>query len=153
MREAQAMARLRHPNLATVYDVGVSGRRLFVVMELSDGGTVDDWLKAEPRTWRAILALYLQAARGLAAAHAAGFVHRDFKPENVLYGNDGVARVSDFGVARILGDAERADPVEGMAERATVTKSGGAVGTPGYIAPEILRHEPVDERADQFSFC
>lgn len=153
VREAQAMAKLRHPNLATVYDIGVSKDRLFVVMEIVDGGTVADWLKAEPRSWRAILAVYLQAARGLTAAHAAGFVHRDFKPENVLHGNDGVARVSDFGVARILGDAERADPIEGMAERATVTRSGGVVGTPGYIAPEILRHEPVDERADQFSFC
>jgi serine/threonine protein kinase len=97
--------------------------------------------------------VYVQAARGLAAAHAAGLVHRDFKPENVLYGKDGVARVSDFGVARILGPAEGADRAEGVAEQATVTRSGGVVGTPGYIAPEILRHEPVDERADQFSFC
>jgi Protein kinase domain len=153
VREAQAMAKLRHPNLAAVHDIGVSKDRLFVVMELVDGGTVADWLKAEPRSWRAIVAVYLQAARGLAAAHAAGFVHRDFKPENVLYGKDGVARVSDFGVARILGDAERADPAEGVAEQATVTRTGGVVGTPGYIAPEILRHEPVDERADQFSFC
>lgn len=153
VREAQAMAKLRHPNLTTVYDIGVSNDRLFVVMELVDGGTVADWLKAEPRSWRAILAVYVQAARGLAAAHAAGFVHRDFKPENVLYGKDGIARVSDFGVARILGDAERADAAEGMAEQATVTRTGGVVGTPGYIAPEILRHEPVDQRADQFSFC
>ncbi|TMQ15900.1 MAG: hypothetical protein E6J90_24700 [Deltaproteobacteria bacterium] len=153
VREAQAMAKLRHPNLAAVHDIGVSKDRLFVVMELVDGGTVADWLKAEPRSWRAILAVYLQAARGLAAAHAAGFVHRDFKPENVLYGKDGVARVSDFGVARILGDAESTDPAEGVAEQATVTRTGGIVGTPGYIAPEILRHEPVDERADQFSFC
>ncbi|HMG56736.1 MAG TPA: protein kinase [Kofleriaceae bacterium] len=153
VREAQAMAKLRHPNLATVHDIGVSKDRLFVVMELVDGGTVADWLRAEPRSWRAILAVYLQAARGLAAAHAAGFVHRDFKPENVLYGKDGVARVSDFGVARVLGQPEHADPAEGVAEQATATRAGGVVGTPGYIAPEILRHEPVDQRADQFSFC
>jgi Tol biopolymer transport system component len=153
VREAQAMAKLRHPNLAAVHDIGVSKDRLFVVMELVDGGTVADWLKAEPRSWRAIVAVYLQAARGLAAAHAAGFVHRDFKPENVLYGKDGVARVSDFGVARILGDAERTDPAEGIAEQVTVTRTVGVVGTPGYIAPEILRREPIDERADQFSFC
>jgi ketosteroid isomerase-like protein len=153
VREAQAMAKLRHPNLATVHDIGVSKDRLFVVMELVDGGTVADWLKAGPRSWRAILGVYLQAARGLAAAHAAGFVHRDFKPENVLYGKDGVARVSDFGVARIVGQTERADPAEGMAEQATVTRTGGVVGTPGYIAPEILHYEPVDQRADQFSFC
>ncbi len=153
VREAQAMAKLRHPNLATVYDIGVSNERLFVVMELVDGGTVADWLKAEPRSWRAILAVYLQAARGLAAANAAGFVHRDFKPENVLFGKDGVARVSDFGVARLLGDAERAVPAGDEAAEGSVTRTGGVVGTPGYIAPEILRHEPVDGRADQFSFC
>ncbi len=149
VREAQAMAKLRHPNLATVHDIGVSHDRLFVVMELVDGGTVSDWLKAGPRSWRAVVAVYLQAARGLSAAHAAGFVHLDFKPENVLLGTDGVARVSDFGVARIVGDAERAAPAEGMADEATA----GVVGTPGYIAPEILRHQPVDGRADQFSFC
>jgi serine/threonine protein kinase len=148
VREAQAMAKLRHPNLATVHDIGVSGDRLFVVMELVDGGTVADWLRAAPRSWRAVVTVYLQAARGLSAAHAAGFVHRDFKPENVLLGTDGVARVSDFGVARIIGDAERAG-AEGAANEGTA----GVVGTPGYIAPEILRHEPVDVRADQFSFC
>ena len=152
VREAQAMAKLRHPNLATVYDIGVSQDRLFVVMELVDGGTVADWLKAEPRSWRAILGLYLQAARGLAAAHAAGFVHRDFKPENVLFGKDGVARVSDFGMSRILGDSAGADPAEGTAKAGPANKTG-VVGTPGYIAPEILRDEPVDGRADQFSFC
>ena len=152
VREAQAMAKLRHPNLATVYDIGVSQDRLFVVMELVDGGTVADWLKAEPRSWRAILAPYLQAARGLAAAHAAGFVHRDFKPENVLFGKDGVARVSDFGVARILGEVEAALPKVDAATTGLAARTG-VVGTPGYIAPEILRNEPVDGRADQFSFC
>lgn len=150
-REAQAMARLRHPNLATVYDIGVSQGRLFVVMELVDGGTAADWLRAAPRSWQAILALYLQAARGLAAAHAAGFVHRDFKPENVLVGKDGVARVADFGVARLLGDTDGANP-EGAAQAAAGARTG-VVGTPGYIAPEILRQQPVDGRSDQFSLC
>ena len=134
VREAQAMAKLRHPNLATVYDLRVTTDRLFVVMELIDGGTLAAWSAAAARPWRELVAMYLQAARGLAAAHAAGFVHRDFKPENVLVGNDGIARVSDFGVAGILGEQ-------------------ALVGTPGFIAPEILRHEPVDGRADQFSFC
>jgi hypothetical protein len=151
-REAQAMANFSHPNIATVYDIGSSGDRLFVVMELIDGGTVADWLKAEPRSWREVVGVYLQAARGLAAAHAAGFVHRDFKPENVLLGRDGVARVSDFGVARMLGEAERALPADGTVEGGSVTRTGG-VGTPGYIAPEILRHQAVDGRADQFSLC
>jgi len=152
VREAQAMAKLRHPNLATVYDIGVSEDRLFMVMELVDGGTVADWLKAESRSWRDIVRVFLQAARGLAAAHAAGFVHRDFKPENVLFGKDGVARVSDFGVAGILGE-ERAVAADGVPEAGVVAMLGSIVGTPGYIAPEILRHEAVDGRADQFSFC
>jgi len=152
VREARAMARLRHPNLATVYDIGVSNDRLFVVMELVDGGTVADWLAAAPRTWRAIIAVFLQAARGLSAAHAAGFVHRDFKPENVLLGGDGVARVCDFGVARILGD-EGGGAEHDLANHGSATRTVGVVGTPGYIAPEILRHGPVDGRADQFSFC
>jgi protein kinase-like protein len=138
VREAQAMAKLRHPNLATVHDIGVSGDRLFVVMELVDGGTLADWLAARPRPWREIVTIYLQAARGLAAAHAAGFVHRDFKPENVLVGLDSVARVSDFGVAQLVVEPESA---------------ATPVGTAGYIAPEILRHEHVDHRADQFSLC
>ncbi|HEU4730961.1 MAG TPA: protein kinase [Kofleriaceae bacterium] len=152
VREAQAMAKLRHPNLATVYDIGVSEDRLFVVMELVEGGTVADWLRAKSRSWRDIVVVYLQAARGLAAAHAASLVHRDFKPENVLFGKDGVARVSDFGVAGILDEA-RAVVAEGVATPQNVVMPGGVVGTPGYIAPEILRHEPVDGRADQFSFC
>ena len=149
-REARAMANLSHPNIATVYDIGVSSDRLFVVMELIDGGTAADWLKAEPRSWREVVGIYLQAARGLAAAHAAGFVHRDFKPENVLLGRDGVARVSDFGVARLLGDGDRALP-SGGADGDEIRTAG--VGTAGYVAPEILRGERVDGRADQFSLC
>jgi serine/threonine protein kinase len=153
VREAQAMAKVRHANLATVFDIGVSRGRLFVVMELVEGGTLDDWLRAEPRSWREVVTAYLQAARGLAAAHGAGFVHRDFKPENVLVGKDGVVRVGDFGVARLLGDEERVAPGEGAPGQGPVARTAGVVGTPGYIAPEILRREPVDGRADQFSFC
>jgi hypothetical protein len=151
VREARAMARLRHPNVATVHDIGTVGDRLFIVMELIDGGTLADWLRAGRHGWRQVLAAFLPAAHGLAAAHAAGFVHRDFKPENVLRGTDGVVRVSDFGVARLLGDAEAA--TDASAAGPGHTRDGALVGTPGYIAPEVLRHEPVDARADQFSFC
>ena len=152
-REAQAMARLRHPNIATVYDIGLSADRLFVVMELVDGGTLADWLGAERRSWRQIVAVLLQAARGLAAAHATGLVHRDFKLDNVLVDNDGVARVSDFGVARLLVDSDPTASTEDDLDAQTVSRTGGVVGTPGYIAPEIVRRESVDARADQFSFC
>src|SRR5262249_28148035 len=94
----------------------------------------------------------LQAARGLSAAHGAGIVHRDFKPENVLVGTDGVVRVTDFGVVRLVGEVDPDLAPEGSAERAD-TRTGTVVGTAGYIAPEILRRDPVDARADQFSFC
>jgi len=152
VREARAMAKLRHPNVATVHDVGTTSDRFFIVMELVESGTLADWLKAARRPWRQIVPYFLQAARGLAAAHAAGIVHRDFKPENVLLGKDGVVRVTDFGVVRLVGDPDLdGDAVHPAAPSDTVT--GGVVGTAGYIAPEILRQEGVDARADQFSFC
>src|SRR4051794_37484059 len=99
-REAQAMARLQHPNVIAVYDVGLFAGRAFIAMELVEGTTLATWMTAEPRTWREIVALFVQAGRGLAAAHTVGLVHRDFKPANVLVGRDGRPRVGDFGLAR-----------------------------------------------------
>ena len=104
-REAMAMARLTHPNVITVHEVGRLGDRVFVAMEFVSGGTLRSWLKAKPRTWQESLAVCLAAGDGLAAAHDAGLVHRDFKPENVLVGDDGRARVGDFGLARAVGDS------------------------------------------------
>ncbi len=104
-REAMAMARLTHPNVITVHEVGRLGDRVFVAMEYVPGGTLRAWLKAKPRTWPQVLTVCLAAGEGLAAAHDAGLVHRDFKPENVLVGEDGRARVGDFGLARAVGDA------------------------------------------------
>ncbi|MBL9103143.1 MAG: serine/threonine protein kinase [Myxococcales bacterium] len=100
LREAQAMAKMSHPNVAAIHEVGAVGRRLFVVMEFVDGPTLGAWLRAERRLERDILEVYMQAGRGLAAAHAAGLVHRDFKPDNALVGSDGRVRVVDFGLAR-----------------------------------------------------
>lgn len=101
LREAQAMARLSHPNVVAIYDVGtLEDGAIFIAMEMVEGQTLRRWLEQAPRTWREVLATYLDAARGLAAAHAAGLVHRDFKPENVLVGTDGRVRVMDFGLAR-----------------------------------------------------
>ena len=135
-REAQAMARLSHPNVVTVYEAGQVGDREFLAMELVDGETLRAWQRAEPRAWRDALAIYIAAGRGLAAAHAAGLVHRDFKPDNVLIGRDGRPRVGDFGLVSV------------GAEPRTVR------GTPAYMAPEQWSAaEDIDARADQFSFC
>src|SRR5688572_23661419 len=100
LREAQAMARLEHPNVVKVYEVGSDRGRLFVAMELVDGQTLSAWLR-EPRSWREVVDMFLQIGEGLAAAHAAGLVHRDFKPDNVLVDRTHRARVADFGLARI----------------------------------------------------
>jgi eukaryotic-like serine/threonine-protein kinase len=146
LREAQAMARLNHPNVVAVHDVGVHDERVFMAMELVDGGTLRQWLaspelaRRPPRARRReVLALFIGAGRGLAAAHAAGLVHRDFKPDNVLLRADGRPLVTDFGLVRT--DAERA------------ARSEVVMGTPGYMAPEQYLAEPTDERTDQFSYC
>src|SRR4051812_38454199 len=109
-REAVAMARLAHPNVVTVFEVGQLDRRPFVVMEYIAGTTLRAWLAAAPRSVREILAMVIAAGEGLAAAHAAGLIHRDFKPENVMIGSDGRARVGDFGLARELDSRDESSP-------------------------------------------
>ncbi|HTE52868.1 MAG TPA: protein kinase [Kofleriaceae bacterium] len=164
-REAQAMARLAHPNVITVHDIGSFGDQLFIAMEHVDGGTLRSWLRSTPRDWRAVVEVLSAAGRGLAAAHAAGVVHRDFKPDNVLVGVDGRVRVTDFGLARLHAaaaasvDAASSDATSDDASpdaRAVTTSlsgSGMLVGTPAYMAAEQLLGEPADERSDVFSFC
>jgi tetratricopeptide (TPR) repeat protein/predicted Ser/Thr protein kinase len=163
LREAQALARLTHPNVVAVYDAGTFGDRVFVAMELVEGETLRQWLRAEPRSpraWREVLERFLPAGRGLAAAHAAGLVHRDFKPENVLLGRDGRARVVDFGLAKALADAaEEPEAAGAPAEEpggalvTPLTEWGVVLGTPAYMAPEQLRGVAADARSDQFSYC
>ncbi|HXU00296.1 MAG TPA: serine/threonine-protein kinase [Polyangia bacterium] len=157
LREARAIARLSHPNVVTVYDAGTFDDRVFIAMEFVEGETVDVWLRAQQRSWREILDVFLASGRGLAAAHAAGVVHRDFKPQNVMIGRDGTVRVMDFGLARLAESTESvtdsADALPSQPTATTVTKTGTLVGTPAYMAPEQFRREPLDARADQFSFC
>ncbi len=142
LREAQALARVSHPSVVAVYDVGTQDGRVFLSMEYVAGGTLERWLGSEPRSWRAILACFLDAGRGLAAAHAAGLVHHDFKPSNVLVGLDGRVRVTDFGLARFA-----------AAEGSAPSGARSWKGTPGYMSPEQRRGERVDARSDQYSFC
>ncbi len=166
-REARALARLTHPNVVGVYDVGSydgsQGRGTFIVMELVHGVSLDVWLAQRRRSVDEILALFCQAGDGLAAAHAAGIVHRDFKPSNVLVGADGRARVGDFGLARAVGAAEARGASQG-APRAGIeelgetqadrlTETGAVLGTPLYMAPEQHDGSEADERADQYAFC
>jgi serine/threonine protein kinase len=99
-REAKAMARLSHPNVVSVHDVGTHDERVFVVMDYVPGITMADWLRRDERGWLEIVETFRLAGRGLAAAHAAGLVHRDFKPENVLVTDDGAVKVMDFGLVR-----------------------------------------------------
>jgi predicted Ser/Thr protein kinase len=149
-REAIAMAKLAHPNVVTVFEVGSVDDRMYVAMEYVRGETLRGWLAASTRSWRDIVELLLQAGAGLAAAHAAGLVHRDFKPENVLVGEDGRPRVSDFGLARV-GASRDARPA-GVLD-ASMTQTGAILGTPAYMAPEQLAGDVVDARCDQFAFC
>ncbi|HEX3482960.1 MAG TPA: serine/threonine-protein kinase, partial [Kofleriaceae bacterium] len=136
LAEAQAMARISHPGVVAIYEVGTFRDRVFAAMELVEGTTLRVWITERPRSWDEVVAVFLLAGEGLAAAHAAGVVHRDFKPENVLLGRDGRVKVSDFGLSSL-----------------SPAGDGVVAGTPGYLPVEALRGEAVDHRADQFAFC
>jgi len=155
LREAQAMARLSHPNVVAVYDAGtLEDGTVFISMELVEGQTLRKWSQAQERPWHEVLAMYLEAGRGLAAAHAAGLVHRDFKPENVLVGTDGRARVTDFGLARIGDPQAHESVVDGASvPKGMDSETGAVLGTPRYMAPEVMLGQPVGTRSDLFSFC
>ena len=175
LREARALARLSHPNVVAVYEVGSASGRDFIAMELVAGESLLEWLRAQRRARRDIIAAFLAAGRGLAAAHAAGLVHRDFKPHNVLRRPNGSIVVTDFGLAR--GDGEAVEPDITQLERPQVradammdetvsvgvpvrrsslsglTVSGAVLGTPAYMSPEQWTGGEVGPAADQFSFC
>ncbi len=159
LREARALAKLAHPNVVAVYDVGVCDDRVFVAMEFVHGSTLTQWTRSQKRTPREVLEVFAQAGRGLAAAHEAGLVHRDFKPDNVLLGNDGRVRVTDFGLAfQSWAEAGDAPPSRLLGAGSPVsdvrtTRTGALLGTPAYMAPEQLLGKAADARSDQFSFC
>ena len=182
VREAQAMARLSHPHVVAVYDAGaLEDGSLFIAMEYIQGQTLRRWKNQQSRSWREILQAYIAAGRGLAAAHAAGLIHRDFKADNVLVGEDGRARVTDFGLARSQAALDSSDkgpaPVAPVRQEPTppaetvesadlmvtarpsgswssvLTLPGMFMGTPAYMAPELFRGNPADVRSDLFAFC
>jgi tetratricopeptide (TPR) repeat protein len=152
--EAKAMARVAHPNVCTVHDAGSFAEGVFIAMELVDGQTLADWRRA-PRTWREILAVFAAAGAGLGAAHAAGIVHRDFKPGNVMIGRDGRVRVLDFGVARVGAAAHDTPDGDGAPDPDVSPQivASRAMGTPSYMAPEQRRPGVHDARVDQYAFA
>jgi tetratricopeptide (TPR) repeat protein/predicted Ser/Thr protein kinase len=161
LREAQVMARLSHPNVVAVYDVGLHRNQVFIAMEMVDGRSLRRWVKEEKPHWRAVVAAYRQAGQALAAAHAVGIIHRDFKPDNALIDKQGRVRVLDFGLARLdssnrnetnpdsVGHSSNAS----IASTLSLTRSGLFVGTPAYMAPEQHSGQLAGAAADQFSFC
>jgi eukaryotic-like serine/threonine-protein kinase len=184
LREAQAMARLTHPNVVAVHDVGTFDHRVFLAMDYVDGWTLKEWVKTPaPRPWRERLEALISAGKGLAAAHAVGLVHRDFKPDNVLVGRDGRVLVTDFGLARIAGteapkgerapegEAKSAPPSRrslaslpvaptsggsisaGTPLDANLTLTGSIMGTIGFMPPEQAFGEVTNAATDQFSYC
>jgi tetratricopeptide (TPR) repeat protein len=171
-REAQALARVSDPGVVAVHDVGTHGDQIFIAMEFVPGGTLTGWLRERARSWHEIVGILVGAGKGLAAAHAAGLVHRDVKPDNILVDRTGRARIGDFGLAfaaaerasqpRIppVADGDAAGPVDTTvpdaaraALDASLTRTGTVVGTPAYMAPEQLSGQVVTARSDQFSFC
>jgi tetratricopeptide (TPR) repeat protein/predicted Ser/Thr protein kinase len=178
LREAQALARLSHPNVVQIYEIGQLDQLAFIVMEFVDGVTLRSWLRSQPRSPKAILSVFDAAGRGLAAAHAQGLIHRDFKPDNVMIRHDGRVLVMDFGLARgevaesseakpAITDAALGELVEvgstltsstltasrGNQLSVELTRTGSLLGTPAYMAPEQFRGLETNAKTDQFAFC
>ncbi len=159
VREARAMASVSHPNLVAIHDLGTFDGRDYIVMDYVDGCTLRDWVARENRPWTERFDLLVSAGRGLAAAHAAGIVHRDFKPDNVLVSRKGRAQVSDFGLARGIAGWPAPRNVDGQTAVLLnvpviepITRLGAALGTPLYMAPELHLGQVADARSDQFAF-
>lgn len=148
LAEARALARVEHPNVVAVHDVGEDGDRVYIAMEFVRGGDLRQWL-SEPRPWREVLDVFVQAGRGLGAAHEAGVLHRDFKPENALISTDGRVRVGDFGLALTRGPEHDTLPGDDDAD----AYRGAIVGTPPYMSLEQLRGRSLDARTDQYALC
>jgi tetratricopeptide (TPR) repeat protein len=154
LREAQALARLKHPNVVTVFEVGTAGEEIFIAMELVAGATLREWMR-EAHGWREVVDLFLAIGRGLAAAHALGLVHRDVKPSNIFLDRDGTPKIGDFGLVSSAGATEDEHDESGRnsALESNITTTGNVLGTPAYMSPEQVQGRRADARGDQFAFC
>jgi serine/threonine protein kinase len=156
--EGKKLARVSHPNVVAVRDADEVYGRVFLSMEFIEGKTLGAWLAEQPRSWSEVRSVFIAAGRGLEAAHQAGVVHRDFKPQNVMIGGDGRVRIMDFGLAELSSEnaevGEALSVLDGIVSDETValTRTGMLVGTPYYMAPEQFLGQ-TDARSDQFSFC
>ncbi len=169
VREAKAMAKLSHPNVGAIFDVGVHQEQVFLAMEYLPGGTLRRWIESEKRSWRETVKMFIEVGHGLAAAHAEGLIHRDFKPDNVLLDKASKPKVVDFGLVRLTANldvstsgsfddpdlplAETAIAESGSHGTAVLTRTGALAGTPAYMAPEQFLGKAIDDRTDQFAFC
>jgi tetratricopeptide (TPR) repeat protein len=169
VREAKAIAKLSHSNVVGIFDVGVHEDQVFLAMEYLGGGTLRQWMTAAKRPWRETVALFLEIGNGLAAAHAEGLVHRDFKPDNVLLDKAGKPKIVDFGLVHLssggdvaAGGSSESEPnqsevlpalVAAVAVPEALTRTGALTGTPAYMAPEQFLGKAIDARTDQFAFC
>lgn len=149
-QEAQAASALNHPNIVTIYEIGHANDTHFIATEFVDGGTLKTWCQAEKRTWRETVGLLVGIADGLAAAHAAGILHRDIKPDNILVGKNGVAKLADFGLAKLLERTDSQTVTKTTTEGST--RPGIILGTIAYMSPEQASGRPIDARSDVFSF-
>jgi serine/threonine protein kinase len=162
-REARAMAKLSHPNVVQVFEVGTHEGQVYIVMEHIHGETLKRWLSngEQTRTLNEKLDVLIQVASGLSCAHEAGLIHRDIKPDNIMVGKDGRVRVLDFGLVR---DGDSSGPVGAAQElnsetttlgdsQAPLTREGSVLGTPAYMSPEQIDQQPLEPTSDQFSFC
>jgi len=164
VREAQAMAKLNHRNVVSVYDVDLLDERFVLAMEYVEGMNLGRWVRVERRAWPDVLSVFIEAGRGLTAAHAAGLLHRDFKPANVLISAEGEVKVTDFGIARVEESPGEARPAELLPVRVELddvvyrgtgplTEDGEVVGTPAYMPPEQFQGRVLTAAADQYAFC
>jgi tetratricopeptide (TPR) repeat protein/predicted Ser/Thr protein kinase len=153
LREAQALAKFSHPEIVAVHDVGEHEAGVWVAMEFVDGQTLGAWAKQAPRSWQAVLSVMRATGRGVAAAHAAGLVHRDLKPDNIMMSKDGRVRVMDFGLTRALDEADADGASAGLEPGRDLGGTQGMLGTPAYMAPEQFSGGEVTAASDQFAYC
>jgi serine/threonine-protein kinase len=164
-REAKALARLSHPNVVSVFEVGTFADQIFVAMEFVQGQTARQWFRERRRSWREVLDVFLQAGRGLQATHEAGLVHRDVKPDNILIGSDGRVRLTDFGLVAAMGEIDEPRRESAPTPRvsgedtlddqlsSSLTESGTLLGSPAYMALEQMHGKSATDKSDQFGFC